>query len=67
MITVTTNGKELKIVPIPGTRHYKIQFTTGGQLPEWMSGSYTSTTKAMNDVSLYLSQDQEKRKRKSDD
>ena len=46
MKLVTANGKELKIVIDPKTSHYKIQFASGGELPDSLSGLYTSSEKA---------------------
>jgi hypothetical protein len=43
---ITANGKELSIVNAPGTGHYKIQFKTGGELPEILSGLFTSYREA---------------------
>lgn len=60
---ITENGKEIEIVQIPGSRHLKIQFKQGGQLPEWLSGVYTSYPKAAQDVTIYLNQETGKKKR----
>lgn len=59
---ITANGKEIEICVQPGSRHYIIQFKTGGQLPEWLTGLYTSYTAAHRDVLTYLGLDKGKKK-----
>lgn len=59
---ITQNGKEIDILSKPGTRHFHIQFKTGGQLPDSLSGLYTSYTAAHRDVLIYLNQDKGKKK-----
>jgi len=55
MDTFTTpNGKEIKIVNAPGTGHYQIQFTQGGELPQELTGFYTSSAVAQVAVRNYL-------------
>lgn len=51
---MTPNGKEIKIINAPGTGHYKIQFTQGGELPNELSGLYTSSAVAQIAVRNYL-------------
>ena len=51
---MTPNGKEIKIINAPGTGHYKIQFTQGGELPNELSGLYTSSAVAQVAVRNYL-------------
>jgi len=51
---VTANGKELKIVIDPKTAHYKIQFASGGELPQALSGLYTSSGMALKDAIGYV-------------
>jgi len=51
---MTPNGKEIKIVNAPGTGHYKIQFTQGGELPHELTGFYTSSAIAQVAVRNYL-------------
>ncbi len=59
---ITANGKEIEIVPQEGSRHYKIQFKSGGQLPDSLSGLYTSHHMAKRDVNTYLGIDKGKKK-----
>lgn len=51
---MTPNGKEIKIINAPGTGHYKIQFTQGGELPAELDGLYTSSAVAQVAVRNYL-------------
>lgn len=51
---VTPNGKEIAIINAPGTGHYKVQFTSGGELPESLSGLYTSIKEAEKEVLCYI-------------
>lgn len=51
---VTPNGKELEVVNKPGTGHYKIQFTSGGELPESLSGIYTTVSVADIAITHYI-------------
>jgi len=51
---VTANGKELKVVIDPKTAHYKIQFTSGGELPSELAGLYTTTQVAAIDIIKYI-------------
>lgn len=51
---VTPNGKEIVVVNQPGTGHYKIQFTSGGELPESLSGLYTTVSTANLDIIKYI-------------
>lgn len=54
MQLVTANGKEIKIVIDPKTAHYKIQFTSGGELPDALSGLYTTSDKAAIAAITYI-------------
>jgi hypothetical protein len=56
---VTANGKELQVVPT-GKGYFKIQFTTGGELPETLSGIYTSSNLALIDAIKYVERSKEK-------
>ena len=51
---ITANGKEVAIVNAPGTGHYKIQFTTGGELPQSLTGLYTSAFEAEKAARSYV-------------
>lgn len=59
---ITQNGKEIDILPKSGTRHFHIQFKSGGQLPDSLSGLYTSYVAAHRDVVTYLNQEKGKKK-----
>jgi hypothetical protein len=55
MKTYTTpNGKEIQIVRDPKTAHIKIQFGSGGELPQELSGFYTSESFASRTIVGYL-------------
>lgn len=51
---ITPNGKEIQVVNKPGTGHYKIQFTTGGEVPEYLSGLYTKVSTAEIAIIQYI-------------
>lgn len=48
------SGKELKISNVVGTSLYGVSFTSGGQLPERLSGLYTDYNTAEKEVIAYL-------------
>lgn len=50
----TPNGKEITLVRCPKTAHLRIQFTSGGELPEKLSGLYTSELIAYKDIFNYI-------------
>lgn len=50
----TEAGKEIDIVVDNKTAHYKIQFKTGGELPQELTGLFTSTYKAIEAINRYL-------------
>ena len=55
MKTYTTqNGKEINIVRDQGSPHLKIQFASGGELPQELSGIFTSEPFAENAIKEYL-------------
>jgi hypothetical protein len=62
----TANGKEVKVVPT-GRGAYKIQFTTGGELPEALSGEYTSSSTAYIAAVTYVEKTKEKVKKTKED
>lgn len=51
---ITPNGKEIQIVRDPKTAHIKIQFGSGGELPQELSGFYTSEAFASKAIVGYL-------------
>lgn len=59
---ITANGKEVQVIP-NGKGAYKIQFSTGGELPEALSGLYTSSRQAMIDAISYVEKSKEKPKK----
>jgi len=63
---MTPNGKEIKIVNAPGTGHYKIQFTQGGELPHELTGFYTSSAIAQVAVRNYLLNNKDKFEKKAE-
>ena len=50
----THNGKEIQIVRDFKTAHIKIQFGSGGELPQELSGFYTSEAFASKAIVGYL-------------
>lgn len=39
---VTPNGKEIQVVRDPKTSMFRVQFATGGELPQILSGIFTT-------------------------
>lgn len=62
---LTAGGKELQIFTDPQTAHVKIQFKEGGQLPEELSGLFTSKSVAEVAIRSYLLNNVETKKSKS--
>ena len=55
MKTYTTKGgKEINVVRDQRSPHLKIQFATGGELPQELSGIFTSEPFAENAIKEYL-------------
>ena len=55
MKTYTTqNGKEINIVRDQGSPHLKIQFASGGELPQELSGIFTSEPFAENAIKEHI-------------
>jgi hypothetical protein len=50
----TPNGKEIGLVRCPKTAHLKIQFNSGGELPEELTGLFTSENFAYKAIDAYL-------------
>jgi hypothetical protein len=61
----TAGGKELQIITDPQTAHIKVQFKEGGQLPEELSGLFTSKAIAEIAIQSYLLNNTETKKTKS--
>lgn len=51
---VTPNGKEINIVRDPRNAMFKIQFASGGELPQVLSGIYTNERLAKIAVIDYI-------------
>jgi len=64
---VTPNGKEVVVVNKPGTGHYKVQFTSGGELPEELSGLYTTTHAANIAIVSYIERQKQKPKKSKEE
>ena len=56
----TKAGKEIKLVVDPKTAHYKLYFGSGGELPENLTGLYTSEKAAEEDINKYLAEKNKK-------
>lgn len=54
MSYITPNGKEIDIIIEPVRATFKVQFKTGGELPETLSGFYTSFKEAEKAVLSYI-------------
>lgn len=63
---MTPNGKEIKIINAPGTGHYKIQFTQGGELPQELDGVFTSSAVAQVAVRNYLLNNKDRFEKKAE-
>tara|TARA_R110002020_G_scaffold133108_4_gene297057 strand:- start:13587 stop:13847 length:261 start_codon:yes stop_codon:yes gene_type:complete len=50
----TKGTKELEAFIHPGTAHYKLQWSGGGELPQELSGMYTSLNLVDSAVLTYL-------------
>jgi hypothetical protein len=58
-------GKVIEVVPEGQTSLFKVQFSSGGELPSSLRGRYTNLSHAVRDVRLYADQ-YKPRKRKAD-
>ena len=62
MKTYTTpNGKEIQVVRDKQTAQYKIQFGSGGELPEELTGIFTNELFAETAINQYLEKQQTKK------
>ena len=51
----TGKGKELRIIPVPGSAMYRIAFYPGGEVPDvWKHQKFTSITEAQKEINRYL-------------
>lgn len=61
---ITHGGKEIQLFICPKTAHIRIKFIPGGELPEELTGLYTSEHFAELDINRYL--DKTKNRKKKD-
>ena len=62
MKTYTTpNGKEIQIFRDPVSAQYKIQFGSGGELPEELTGIFTNELFAETAINKYLEKQETKK------
>lgn len=52
---VTDAGKTIDFIIDKKTAHVKVQFSSGGQLPDSLSGLFTTVREAKKAVIIYLS------------
>lgn len=50
----TVSGKRIELYIEPKTSHIKLKFWQGGELPEELTGMYTSEKDAERDILIYL-------------
>ena len=56
----TANGKEVQpFRDVKGT--WRIQFKTGGELPQELSGTYTTDKQAIKDILVYIEKTKERK------
>jgi len=60
----TPNGKEIEIYRCPTSAQFRVKFTSGGELPEQLSGLYTDSLIAQTDVLRYIEEKETKKKLK---
>lgn len=51
---LTPNGKEITFEPIRGKHLYRIKFVGGGELPDHLSGVYTSVPEVQSAIRCHL-------------
>jgi len=59
----TEYGKDVATFVCPKTAHYRIKFVQGGELPERLSGLYTSEGLADQAIRHYIEDDKPPRKK----
>lgn len=59
----TPKGKDVATFICPKTAHYRIKFVQGGELPELLSGLYTSERLADQAIVQYLEESKQPRSR----
>lgn len=60
----TPAGKQIALFRDPKTANFRIKFTSGGELPEELSGQYTAAKNAVRDILVYLDKQKPKKKDK---
>ena len=50
----TSGGKKIQMKIAPNTRHIKLEFSTGGELPEELSGYFTEEREAEIAITRYI-------------
>lgn len=51
----TNGGKKIQMKIAPNSSHIKLEFATGGELPEELAGLFTGEKEAEYAVNVYLS------------
>lgn len=59
----TPNGKKIEMYVAPNSPHIKIKFCPGGELPEELTGNFTSERDAANAIAKYLAKDSSRSKK----
>lgn len=54
---MTSGGKKLEIVVDKNTSQWRLQFSPGGELPQELQGTFTSTRLAQQAKDRYLNKD----------
>jgi hypothetical protein len=62
---ITSGGKEIEIFTDPATAHVKVRFKKGGELPEQLSGLFTSVAVAEVAVRSYILNNKELKKKET--
>lgn len=50
----TPNGKKIQLKRCPKSSQYKVEFATGGELPEELSGSFSTEALGNMAILMYL-------------
>lgn len=54
---MTSGGKKLEIIVDKGTSQWRLHFSPGGELPQELQGTFTSTRLAQQAKDRYLTKD----------
>lgn len=60
----TPGGKKIQMFICPKTAHIKVQFNPGGELPEELSGLFTTERQAEISIKSYLEKHKDKKTNK---